>query len=606
MTQNKSPAAKKTVVWWDMNTCPPPEELDPYQIRQSIESAFSHYLPFTISAHGNLKAIPPGLLESILSSGIILKHGLDGSMPVDMKRWRDANPPPARLILISDCEGIRGILPLFKNLGYTIIGVLKKNELELEDPAEYASLVTFSWDHLLSGCHRRTTGEVMDVKDKCSETAWLCKLCINSSRPFAGESYESLTRHFNSAQHSFQIAKITEMKRQSMGSRRGNEAHSVSGVRRRRLGVVCFSARHFLCFICYLEATVSLYQLAKCDLIFHEMMQNKSQPAKKTVVWWDMNTCPPPEGLDPNQIRQSLESTFPHLLPFTISAHGDLKVIPRSLWEPILSSGILLKHGPAGSMPGSMPSDMTSWRDNNPPPARLILISDCESVCGILRLFTVRGYTITCAVKNNKPEDAAKSKYASLAAISWDHILSAAWYDSTSGRPVMDKCSETAWVCNMWIDSSHPFAGESYESLTRHMSSALHSIQESIWMNPTPSSGSRDEEYEESEDDLGSGEDEGDEESEDELDKEMMQTREESEDELDKEIMQNKKTGVWWDMDTCPRPQGLDTCPSEYRIDVFRTPSSKRLCHWQPEFHRCWRVGTHLIRWFLYETQPSR
>uniref|UniRef100_A0A1J3GXQ1 NYN domain-containing protein n=1 Tax=Noccaea caerulescens TaxID=107243 RepID=A0A1J3GXQ1_NOCCA len=419
MMQNKSPA----VVWWDMNTCPPPEKLDPSQIRQSLESAFPHLLPFTISAHGDLNLIPRSLWEPILSSGIILKHGPAGSMPGDMRRWRDNNPPPATLFLISDSENVCEILPSFKVRGYTITGAVKQNKPE--DAAKYASLATISWDHILSvAWYGRTTGRVMD---KCSETAWVCNMCIDSSHPFAGESYESLTRHMSSAEHSIQESIW-------MNPSSGDEEDE---------------------------------ELSSEDDLDNEMMQNK-----KTGVWWDMDTCPPPEGLDPYQVRQSIESMFSDHLPLNVSAIGNLNSIDAGVF-PILSAGFFTKHGLGG--PRDILKDIQRWAWNTPSPATLVLISDDEQAfltSGYLHRLKEIGYTIV-RVCLECPD--VSPEYASLR-YTWRDVLSGKLNREVD--KVKDKCSETAWFCNVCINSGHIFAGESYQSLTRHFNSAQHSFQE--------------------------------------------------------------------------------------------------------------------------------
>lgn len=73
-------------VWWDMDTCLLPPDLDRHKIRQRIESALEKHLPFTISAIpcftisaiGDLRRIPEADLEAILSTGFFTKHVIDG------------------------------------------------------------------------------------------------------------------------------------------------------------------------------------------------------------------------------------------------------------------------------------------------------------------------------------------------------------------------------------------------------------------------------------------------------------------------------------------------------------------------------------------------
>ncbi|CAA7026377.1 unnamed protein product [Microthlaspi erraticum] len=129
-------------VWWDLDTLLLPEQIKPYQARQSIESTFPEHSPFIISAIGNLNNISDDVLEPILSAG-------PEDMTDDIGNWVWNTPPPATLILISDHEEAfvkDGFLPGLKDKGYTII----RAYLRFPDfnPA-YASIV-MSWGFVLS------------------------------------------------------------------------------------------------------------------------------------------------------------------------------------------------------------------------------------------------------------------------------------------------------------------------------------------------------------------------------------------------------------------------------------------------------------------------
>ncbi|CAA7054127.1 unnamed protein product [Microthlaspi erraticum] len=195
--EEASTQSKETGVWWDINICQVPQDFDPCKVRQKLESAFSHSLPTTVLAFGNLERIPPSVLEAISSTGIILRHDQEGekkSIFLDMKRWTDENPPPATLVLISDREEHfveSGVLPSFEERGYTIIRSFQNHP---KVPPNYASR-TILWDYLLSAMSEDTKQELKD-KYTLSETAWHCDICIVS-----GESVESLTRHLKSEEH---------------------------------------------------------------------------------------------------------------------------------------------------------------------------------------------------------------------------------------------------------------------------------------------------------------------------------------------------------------------------------------------------------------------
>ncbi|KAG5387894.1 hypothetical protein IGI04_029435 [Brassica rapa subsp. trilocularis] len=82
------------------------------------------------------------------------------------------------------------------------------------------------------------------------------------------------------------------------------------------------------------------------------MTEYESKPT--TGVWWDINTCPVPEGYDPRHVRPSIEAALFKLMgphPVVIYCIGNLKYISRSLLEEISSSGIRFKHTPFDSVP---------------------------------------------------------------------------------------------------------------------------------------------------------------------------------------------------------------------------------------------------------------
>ncbi|KAG2244755.1 hypothetical protein Bca52824_093408 [Brassica carinata] len=58
----------------------------------------------------------------------------------------------------------------------------------------------------------------------------------------------------------------------------------------------------------------------------------------ETTVWWDLNTCPVPAGVDPRCVRACIES---HIYAF-----GNLDYISSDLLQNISSSGIILSHAP--------------------------------------------------------------------------------------------------------------------------------------------------------------------------------------------------------------------------------------------------------------------
>uniref|UniRef100_A0A1J3I3L9 NYN domain-containing protein n=1 Tax=Noccaea caerulescens TaxID=107243 RepID=A0A1J3I3L9_NOCCA len=414
MMQNKLPAMKAGVFWDTDSSCYFPEKYDPCQVRQIIESAFKDFLPLTISAIGDLKRIPHSFLEPILSNGIFAKHcdSAHINIMMDMNSWRDNNAPPATIILISDREDVfeaSGVLPSLRDLDYKTI--------------------VKPWKDLFSDsapCNE-TTSKVVE------EIAWVCDICIGSGLTFAGESFGSLIRHFDSVEHIY-----LEYKR--------------------------------------LPYSVLKKKLLICEEEEYEEEDSSSLP-KPTGVWWDIDTCLVPIEVDPYQVRQCIDSALKNHLPFTISAIGNLERLSSDLLEPILSSGIFMRHGKDGAV--DILKDIDRWALNHSPPATIILISDREEVFltkGFLPSLSDKGYTIIRAFQQHPK---VPPKYASQT-ILWDYLLSAGYEvtnQETISTEIKEECSETAWVCHICIDSGRTFAGESYDSLTRHFKSVEHRNQ---------------------------------------------------------------------------------------------------------------------------------
>nr|VDD47883.1 unnamed protein product [Brassica oleracea] len=71
-------------------------------------------------------------------------------------------------------------------------------------------------------------------------------------------------------------------------------------------------------------------------------------------VWWDLNTCPVPAGVDPRCVRPCIESALEKLfgrrsaVSIYIYAIGNLEFISSDLLQNISSSGIIVTHAPCG------------------------------------------------------------------------------------------------------------------------------------------------------------------------------------------------------------------------------------------------------------------
>lgn len=71
----------------------------------------------------------------------------------------------------------------------------------------------------------------------------------------------------------------------------------------------------------------------------------------KTAVWWDIENCQVPKGLDAHGIAQNISSALKNMNycgPVSISAFGDTNRIPPAIQQALNSTGIALNHVPAG------------------------------------------------------------------------------------------------------------------------------------------------------------------------------------------------------------------------------------------------------------------
>ena len=70
----------------------------------------------------------------------------------------------------------------------------------------------------------------------------------------------------------------------------------------------------------------------------------------ETGVWWDLNTCPVPAGVDPLCVRRCIETALEKKIgrasAVSIYAMGNLEYICSYFLEQISYSGIILIHAP--------------------------------------------------------------------------------------------------------------------------------------------------------------------------------------------------------------------------------------------------------------------
>ncbi|KAF8089735.1 hypothetical protein N665_0498s0036 [Sinapis alba] len=125
---------------------------------------------------------------------------------------------------------------------------------------------------------------------------------------------------------------------------------------------------------------------------------------KRTGVWWDLNTCPVPAGVEPRRVLACIESALEKEMGRRSEVHiyamGNLEYISSDLLEEISSSGIMLIHAPCGG--NDLYSFLLEWAELNPPPANVLLIS-CDNTMVNPGLFQLAGFTGFCAYPKDHP-----------------------------------------------------------------------------------------------------------------------------------------------------------------------------------------------------------
>ncbi|CAN6836091.1 unnamed protein product, partial [Brassica oleracea] len=98
-----------------------------------------------------------------------------------------------------------------------------------------------------------------------------------------------------------------------------------------------------------------------------------------SAVWWDMKDCSVTEGIDAHRVRPSIEGGFRELGysgPVSIKAYGDQKRTPDHLLQALSSTGVAVVHIRSESTCTLMYKDMVKWREDNLPPATMMIITN--------------------------------------------------------------------------------------------------------------------------------------------------------------------------------------------------------------------------------------
>lgn len=121
----------EVAVFWDLNDCTVPDELDPYRVGPNIVLALrvsGFNGPIVIKAYGNTRQFNEhDLLQALIATGVDLHHVPGGQkdsnnrMLVDLLLWVRQRSPPAHMFLISGDKDFSSVLHKLLMRGYNVL-----------------------------------------------------------------------------------------------------------------------------------------------------------------------------------------------------------------------------------------------------------------------------------------------------------------------------------------------------------------------------------------------------------------------------------------------------------------------------------------------------
>lgn len=126
-TENKA----KISIWWDIENCHVPKDVDPHYIAQNITAALQRASltgPIEIQVFGDTMILPHVTQKALSDTGITLNHvprgnkdAADKAILVAMLLWALDNPPPANVLLISGDGDFANALHRLRLKTYSIL-----------------------------------------------------------------------------------------------------------------------------------------------------------------------------------------------------------------------------------------------------------------------------------------------------------------------------------------------------------------------------------------------------------------------------------------------------------------------------------------------------
>ncbi|AEE80323.1 putative NYN domain, limkain-b1-type, meiosis regulator and mRNA stability factor 1 [Arabidopsis thaliana] len=207
----------------------------------------------------------------------------------------------------------------------------------------------------------------------------------------------------------------------------------------------------------------------------------------KTSVWWDIENCQVPKGLDAHGIAQNISSALKKMNycgRVSISAYGDTSGIPHVIQHALNSTGIELHHVPAGVKDASDKKilvDMLFWAFDNPAPSNIMLISGDRDFSNALHKLSLRRYNILLA---HPPKASAPLSQAATTVWLWTSLLA-------GGNPLIrGKVKTSQLVANASTSSNVMSSPPHNQFPDPPRSGPLHARQP--YLNPDPFVNNRD------------------------------------------------------------------------------------------------------------------
>ncbi|WZY79653.1 hypothetical protein YC2023_026037 [Brassica napus] len=288
------------------------------------------------------------VLRALSSTGVAVVHiGSESTcavMYLDMVKWREDNPPPATMMIITN----------------QMLDVFNWDLARLQQRTSYNIFLAYSirpvaalfvytrkewlWEKLLHG----TTSTSVDTAGELS-TVFHCEFCSLDC-----QSVKSFKKHLSTKKHAIEEVLNPQPTQLISVTKRWGKNY----------------------------AATPEYATAKIH------------------VSWDMSECPIPDGYDARRVRPSLEGAFKELGysgPVSITAFGDHKQTPERHLHALSSTGIDVAHALPEFIYSRMFDDLKLWRDNNPTPTTMMIISDgAEYLLGgsLARLKQLKKYNL--------------------------------------------------------------------------------------------------------------------------------------------------------------------------------------------------------------------